>query len=252
MERHFTEEQVAEIIRRAAAYQNRAKTPGVSTPAGISESELCRVAEELGIDAEAFRRSLDEVGASTQNDTGTLNSVSRVLERTIQGEVPEDAYGAMVEEFVPVSGFGGQSILQIGKALSYSCMVGVAQCNVNVSRRDRQTVLRVQSNATMAGLAAFLPAFLATAVSGAIVWDQMTAAAAVKLVVHLSILALIWSGATVGFRAMVRNANRKVRGMIDRAAAKLAEATGRLDDPLTQTADLQTVSPDEERHIQLP
>lgn len=222
MERHFSEQEVSEIIRKAAERQSRSDTPG-RTPAGISESELRRVANELGIDSDALQYAMGEVGTGAISDTGALGSFERTLERTIDGELPEEALALVIEEFVPVSGLQGNTVT-IGRAINYTSMVRLGQCNVNVSPRNGRTVLRVKSDASLAALAVFGPAFVLSLIASAITWESVPGSPGVKALVNLLLVVAIWAGSSRCFRSIVRKTNQRVLELTDRTARKLADA----------------------------
>ncbi|MCO5297923.1 MAG: hypothetical protein M9921_13825 [Fimbriimonadaceae bacterium] len=238
MERHFTEQQVSDIIRRAAERQSRADTPG-RVPAGISETELRRVAGELGIDAEALQFAMREVGGSTVSDTGTIRSIERVLEREIEGELPEEALAVVIEEFVPMTGLHANTVT-LGRAINYTSMAGMGQCNVNVSPRNGKTLLRVKSNAFVAGVPTFLPALFATIPTLGFMLTKMDATPATKALAVILTLGVVWTGAIVGFRALVRHTNHRILELTNRTAEKMSAVSpmrGRLHET-AQTAPL--------------
>ena len=135
MERHFSEQEVSEIIRRAADHQVRGRPSGAPAAAGVSESELKRVAKELGIDQESLQLAMSEVSADGLGDTGTLDSFDRVLERTIECDVAAEDMGIVLQEFTPRRGFGSQPV-NLGNTMSYESIVGFAPCLINVTNRN--------------------------------------------------------------------------------------------------------------------
>ena len=234
MESHFTEQQVSEIIRKAAEHQSRSDTPGPA-PAGMSESEVRRVAKELGIDEDALAHAISEVGSSTLSDTGTIASFERTLERVIDGDLPEESLALVIEEFVPVPGMQGSTV-NIGRAINYTCMAGLGQCNVNVSPRNGKTVLRVKSQAFLAMLPAFIPAFVVSLIGLGLIGKGLDAGMTVgsKFLFAALLLGGVWGIAFLAFRAMVRYTNRRVLELTDRTASKLGEAAVHLRERLEQ------------------
>lgn len=239
MERHFTEQQVSEIIRRAAERQAKSDAPGAA-PTGISESELRRVARELGIDETALTQAMGEVGATALSDTGNLRSFERTLERVIDGEVPEESLASVVEEFVPVAGLQGSTVT-IGRAINYTAMAGMGQCNINVAPRNGKTVLRVKSNAGLAFLPTGIPGFLMSIFVLAGVGKGMETTP-LKFVVMAVAVLFIWAVAAIAFRAMVVGTNKKVLELTNRAAAKLSESAAHLRGRLEQSPQASVAS----------
>ena len=224
-ERQFTEQQVADIIRRAAEAQPKLTGPGNATQGLINASEVKRIAQELGIASDAVDRAIEDTSNWTATDSGSLNSVDRTMERRVEGELADEDYSAVLEEFVPSSGPGGQSI-SVGSTLNYKAMAGLAECNVNVSKKSGWTNLRVKSSAFLALLPTMIPALLATVVSGGIVWESRGLTGSEKLMIHAAILIAVWGLATWAFRSAVRSSNRKIKELMDRTATKMAELSG--------------------------
>ena len=72
MERHFSEQQVGDIIKRAAEHHLRQRAPQNPAPDGVTETELRSVANELGIPSEALDKALSEIASVSHEDSGNL------------------------------------------------------------------------------------------------------------------------------------------------------------------------------------
>jgi hypothetical protein len=248
-ERQFSEQQVADIIRRAAEAQTQQGRTVPSASGLVSAAEVRRIAGELGIDANAVEAAIQQTSNWMATDSGSLNSVDRTLERRVEGELADEDYAAVMEEFVPSSGPGSQSIT-MGSTLNYKAMAGLAECNVNVSKKSGWTNLRVKTSAYLALLPTMLPAFLVSVVSAGIIWESKSLQAGEKLLTHVLILAAAWSLAIWGFRVAIRYSNRKIAAIMDSTAAKIADlnSSGRSDVALEER--LETASTESVQQIQ--
>ena len=235
MERHFSEQEVSEIIRRAADHQVRERPSGAPAAPGVSESELKRVASELGIEASALQAAISEVGSGALGDTGTLDSVQRVLERSIEGELSPDELGIVLEEFTPVAEFGSHGPVSIGNSLTYNSVVGLTPCNINVAARNGKTRLRVKSNALAAALATFLPVIVISFVGNLIYWKKVAPPIDDGILFATLLPVAFLVAAFFGFRKLVRFGNRKILDLTNRTAAKLAESSDHLRGNLSRS-----------------
>lgn len=203
----------------------------------------------MGIDADAVEAAIQQTSNWMATDSGSLNSVDRTLERRIEGELAEEDYAAVMEEFVPSSGPGSQSIT-MGSTLNYKAMAGLAECNVNVSKKSGWTNIRVKTSSYLALIPTLIPAFLVSVVSGGIVWESKGLTASDKLLTHLLILVATWTLMIWAFRAATRYSNRKISALMDRTAAKIADlnTSGRSDSALEER--LETASTESVHQIQ--
>lgn len=246
MERHFNEEQVSEIIRMAAENQARHRPVGAPASTGISESELKRVASELGIDAEALQAAISEVGSGALDDTGTLDSLVRTLERSVEGELSPDQLGIALEEFTPMEGIGTHPV-SIGNSLTYQSMVGLTQCSINVASRGGKTKLRVKSNAFVAALSTFLPVMVISFVGNVIFWRKIAPPVDEGILLATLLPAALLVGAYFGFRKLVRYGNTEILALTNRTAAKLAESADHL---IARLAKSEIPLPDVEVNVE--
>lgn len=227
MERHFNEEQVSEIMQRAAEHQARQRPAGAPGSSNVSESELVRVATEMGIDPESLQVAISEVSVAEAADTGTLKSVDRILERSVEGDLSAEDLGVVLQEFPPAGAFGSQPATT-SNTLSYQSVVGLAHCRLNVTNRNGKTTLRVKSSAYMAALATFFPALFLSLIANVIIWEEIRPVFDDGIMFAVLIPAALLTAAYFGFRTVVRNSNSKVLDLVNRTAAKLAESAEHL------------------------
>lgn len=231
MERRFSEEQVSEIIRRAAEISSTGIDPALSRGSGVSESELKRIASEIGLDAEAVDAAMRETGTVVSNDTGGDLSWDRSYERRIGGEVSaEQAHATLVEHFVPEwDPFRGTT--KIGSLVTYKSSVGINTCHVSIARKSGRTILKVTSNAWVSMMATFLPATLLSVLACIFILGSSKLMND-KLEVLVPLLAALWITAVVANIKLVKFSNKKVSRLVDAATADLAESADDLRDRL--------------------
>jgi hypothetical protein len=243
VERRFSEEQVSEIIRRAAEISG---TSVGTDHSGVTESELRRIAREIGLDEGAVDAAMRETGAIVLSDTGGDLNYERSFERRISGEVGEEAYANLVEHFVPEWGIG-RGTNKIGNLLTYKSMVGINSCQVSVSQKAGRTTLKVTSSAWVSIMATFLPATLLSITAGILLFNSMDAVLLDKVEVFAALFTAIWIAAVIGNIKLVKFSNRKVARLVDAAAADLAESADHLRDRLARPATLETSDLERER-----
>lgn len=248
--RVFSEQQVSEIIRRAAEHQARHRPQHGASTSGVSEDELRHVAEELGIDMESLVVAMSEVGAGGLDDTGTLDSVDRVLERSFEGEMSADDIGIVLQGFTPTGGIGNQTVT-IGNTLSYQSIVGMSNCNVSVSSRSGKTTLHLKSSAFIALVPTFLPAVFLSFVTNMIIWEEIRPMIVDGLPAAILIPVALMTIAYFAFKKLVRYSNKKVLDLTNRTAAKIEESVDNLRGRITKSGiPLPEVENDVETRIQ--
>jgi hypothetical protein len=234
VERRYSEEQVSEIIRRAAEISSNGVDSSLARGSGISESELKRIASEIGLEASAVDTAMRETGSVVSQDTGGALSYERSFERRIQGYVGEEAHATLVEHFVPEwDPFRGTT--KIGSMVSYKSSVGTNTCHVSITQKSGRTTLKVTSNAWVSMMATFLPAVLLSVLSAILVFSSTRLAQSDKPELFLASLLVLWTAAVVANIKLVKFSNKKVERLVDAAASELAESAdhlrGRLEAP---------------------
>jgi hypothetical protein len=228
LERHFNEQETAEIIRRAA--ERQIETRATSDRQGVSESELRRIAGELGIAQGAIDAALQDVGTISATDSGDENSVDRTLERTVLGEVGEEAYAALIDHFQPAQGSQGQAV-KIGQTVTYTSMVGMSYCNISVVERAGKTTIKAKSSAWIAAVPTFVAAFFAAIIISAGIW-QGGVSPAFKAMLDAAALIALFVGARMAMAGIVRFSNRKAQRLMDDATKDLARSAEELRENL--------------------
>lgn len=106
--RHYTDEETALILRRAAELQEPREGP--RSARGLTLAEIQQIACEVGIDPAAVAEAAALVSGGERDRWGRLIGAPTRFryERTVSGDVPDPAWAALVEEIRQVLGKPGQ------------------------------------------------------------------------------------------------------------------------------------------------
>jgi hypothetical protein len=148
--RRFTETDTDAILRRTAELASGAEAgPGSR---GLTIDEMESLASEAGLDPELVRRAAQEISLrEAQRLTPWLGAPRRVLlERTLPGELSEDAWEAMVGEVQRSLGSLGFPA-RVGRSRSWSVggagpSVSHRSVSITTSIQDGNTILRVEES----------------------------------------------------------------------------------------------------------
>lgn len=232
--RVFSEQEVAQILRRAVELTED-ETSKSYTP-GITESELERIATEVGVDPAALRRAILETG-ERKSIKGPL-SLTEEFERVVEGELDPSQFDVIAEGIKPLSNAGQPHMSQVGRTLQLSAWTGVSQARVTVTSRNGRTKLHVKSNALFQGLMTLHPSFVASIIT----------------VASLAERGLGWLGAAIGIGVMSIGFAlfKKLTGVGHRKAEKLADdLRERIAETLAhQPATTQTSEVEEAQTVQ--
>ena len=160
-ERIFSEQEVSEILRRAVEL-TEAGTEREYIP-GVTESELVRIAEEVGVSPEALRRAILESG-KIDSKRGLFH-LTEEFERVVEGELDPSQFDVLAEGIKPLGNAGQPAIAQVGRKLQMSAWTGVGQAKVDVTSRNGRTSLKVKSNALFQALMTLHPSLIATLIT---------------------------------------------------------------------------------------
>ena len=157
-ERVFSEQEVSEIIRRAVEITEQGAARDYVP--GVTQSELERIASEVGVNPEALRRAIMEAGTRT-GKRGLLH-LTEEFERVIEGELDPALFDVVAEGVKTIGNAGQPAIAQVGRKLQMSAWTGMGQAKIDVTSRNGRTSLKVKSNALFQGLMTLHPAFITT------------------------------------------------------------------------------------------
>lgn len=146
--RRYGEDEVSRLLKRATELQ-RAQ-PTSPEPSGLTLRELEEIALEAGIDPSLLRRAADELDTVVE-PLGDLGSTLAgaptriVLERVLDHEVPESAFGPLVPIIQVAAEAPGQAS-QVGRSLTWHSHnpSNPRSLQVVVTAHRGQTTIRIE------------------------------------------------------------------------------------------------------------
>jgi serine/threonine protein kinase len=236
--RQYTDEEVKEIVRRAAELEATYPTKSGAMTAGGVEA----LAAEVGIAPEAVRAAVGSLTSVTPmpiepNKKNRLIGGPTVIsfERVVEGELPEAEYPALVDEIRQHLGNIGQ-VSQLGRSFSWAASVNAStgtkrDLQVSVTVRGGRTRILVQEN--LGGLIGGVwggigggagGGGLGPIIGGVI--EGLHAPQLLPILVPLW-LGLVYSAARFVYSKMTRKRERTLRELADRLAAVTEEMVPR-------------------------
>lgn len=201
----FSEQQVAEIIQRAAQIQMQ--QPLAYTP-GITREELLRIAKELGVSPEALQQAVHEHINQPNSQPPGFNPT---FERVVEGELDPSDFDIITDEISVRSRRGQEMIRQVGRSLTSSVTSGIGSANLEVNARGGRTKISVKSQPVITGLVSLYPA----AVIAGIVGPNIAQSAAGTPAGLAAAIAILAAGTGLFFGLHKHNV-RKARELADR------------------------------------
>lgn len=235
--RRLSPQELEAVIRRAVELQSGA----AGTPdEGISEGEVIRIGQELGLDPVTVRRAITDVRGRPPEERGvlakTMGPGTLRAARTVRR--PAAAVGLLVEEYLLkceymvvqrrfpdrtryVRGTGVGAVM--GRAArkfgTSHALMDLPQLDVSVSALDDDSCLvevSVDVTTTRAGLAAGAAAVGGTAASGVAAFALATTVADPVALLALPALMGSWAGFRGIFGAVQRSLQDKLEAFLDR------------------------------------
>lgn len=157
-ERVFSEQEVAQIIKRAAEITEEGAEP--TYVPGVTREELEKIAAEVGVSASALERAINEARERTHK-RGPLR-LTEEFERVVDGELDPSQFDVVLEG---VKTFGRGEPTLVGRSLRADAWTGAGQAHIDVTSRNGRTKLKVKSNAFFEALMTLYPSFIATAIT---------------------------------------------------------------------------------------
>jgi hypothetical protein len=215
--RRFSDREVRLILKEAAELQERETGDRIGRD-GMTLAELEQVAADVGLDPALVRRAAARVDTGVHDiPTFAAAPMRVILEREVEGELPESSHEEIVDTVRRVTGqLGAVSI--IGKTITWGLREGGEAWQVVIAARNGRTIVRVENN--LAELASVVQGVsLAASILGVMVgggvayeiaggWMHAVSGAAAAL-------ASIWLGGRFGFRAGERSARRAATRLLD-------------------------------------
>jgi hypothetical protein len=235
--RRLSSQELEAVIRRAVEIQSAASG---APDEGISEGEVIRIGQELGLDPVTVRRAITDVRGRPPEERGVLARAmgpgSIRAARTVRR--PAAAVGLLVEEYLLkceymlvqrrfpdrtryVRGTGVAAVM--GRAArkfgaSHAAM-DLAQLDVSVAALDEESCLvevTVDTAGTRAGLAAGAAAVGGTAASGIAAFALATTVVDPVALLGLPALLGSWAGFRGIYGAVQRSTQDKLESFLDR------------------------------------
>ncbi len=161
-DRVFSEQEVAEIMRRAVTLQETAKEGGAEYRPGVTKAELQRAAKEMGVDPafleQAILEKLDGVPAKHH---GYLPEEQRVVE----GELDPADFDIILDQ-IKTRARSRNPITQVGRSLRGQTFTGSGLANLEITSRNGRTRINLKPFPVFEILGTFYPAFLVSMIAG--------------------------------------------------------------------------------------
>ena len=146
-ERHYREEEVAEILHRAARIERKRQQ---EKPA-LSLAEIEGIAREAGMDPSLVRHAAREL--AVQQETGPSRRLlgaplTRSIERIVEGELTQELHESLAADIRAAFGASvmmGQ-VSTVGRTLTWLAFGQSGSIEVSISPRDGETVIRIDAN----------------------------------------------------------------------------------------------------------
>lgn len=163
-ERRFSEEEVGQILRKAASLQ----IEGSKDPSGVSLGQLKQAANELGIAENLIDEALLDEDSETTGKSSLFKGPAVVqVKSTVQGTFDPSDWPAILSDIRTVAGSIGQTT-EIGQ--SFEWVGGEPPAHVSLNPEDGHTTVHVFiKNSEVGAFMLFMGTFLSFAISMAII-----------------------------------------------------------------------------------
>lgn len=236
--RVFSEQEVSEIIRRAAELQEGSASSSSEYRPGVTREELERAAAEVGVSPQFLQQAIQEKLAGVQQRQS--GGLAPEEERVVEGELDPNDYDVVVEQ-LPLRSSRKFPVSQIGRSMQARAMTGSGLASVTLHSRNGRTRIRVKPVLVFEALGSFYPAFLLSVIAGAPMADAGHGALAAGIV------AAAWTAATLGFFGWAKKSRKNASRLADRIEAIVAEELEIQARKKLETASVKGEEPIEER-----
>jgi hypothetical protein len=158
----FSEQEVAEIMKRAVSLQEASKDSAQTYRPGVTREELLRAAQEMGVDPAFLEQAIVEKVQHKQR--GPL-SLLQEEQRVVEGELNPDDFDLILDQ-IRVAATRRHPVTQVGRRLSARAFSGSGLAQVNVTARNGRTRIDVRPTPILEILGTFYPAFILTMTVG--------------------------------------------------------------------------------------
>lgn len=218
--RVFSEQEVAEIIRRAAELQEHSSDRQADYRLGVTRDELERAAQEVGVAPEFLKQAIEEKLAGVRPRRGF--AIAPEEERVVEGEIDPKDFDLILEH-LPVRASRRHPVTQVGHYMSLRARNGIGIAGVDIHSRNGRTRIRVKPIPIFEAILTFYPAFLATMIAAA------PLAEAGQGLLSALIATLAWGGAIFGFLGLTRKARHNASRLADTLVTAVSEEIAAVD-----------------------
>ena len=206
----FSEQEATEIIKRAAALQERLQSSSTDIP-GLTREELIRVAGEMGLSPEAVEQAI----ASGAEKDKRLVLFSTTYQRVVNRSLEPEHFDIVHDLVGPRRGRDG--VRQMGRTLSGRVSRGFGYGLVEITSRKGRTRIEVTSSPLVAVLLALYPGVVGALISLAYLArdGQMVAGIAAGL----GFLGL----GTLAFRFLLGHGQARMKALADELKRKIED-----------------------------
>jgi hypothetical protein len=212
--RVYSEQEVGELVQRAAELQELSSERGLRYAAGVTREQLERVAQEVGVEPEFLARALAE------RSDAKLPGFFREHERVVEGEIDPDNFDIILDQ-VRARRSRHRLPTQIGRTLNAQVWTGSGMANLEVTSRNARTRLRVKPRPLVEILATLYPAFLATLIGAVPLASHGHVVASALLAVGS------FGAATLAFFGWSKRSNRAAKRLADKLEGVVAAEVAR-------------------------
>jgi hypothetical protein len=215
--RVFSEQEVGEIVQRAAELQERSSDRALTYSPGVTRAQLERVAIEVGVEPAFLQQAIEERAAPRHRASGFLPAQERVVE----GELDPGDFDLVLEQVRTRRMRNHSSTRQIGRTLQAQVWTGSGAARLEVTSRNQRTRVRVKAVPFFEFMGTFLPAFYGSLVGGGLLNGAGHPAYAAALAVGSL------TAAAAGFRFWTRRSQRAAVRLADKLEGVLQEQLAR-------------------------
>jgi len=141
----YDEKQVAELLQRAAALDQKRKLARPS----LTLAEVEAIAKEAGLDPELVRRAASELATQDRSGGWLGAPVTKTVERIIDGELGTDDHEALAAAIREALGAGSGFPVQIatlGRSLTVTTFSTAGLVDIQITPKDGTTRIRITVN----------------------------------------------------------------------------------------------------------
>jgi hypothetical protein len=222
--RVFSEQEVGEIVQRAAELQERSGQWALSYSPGVTREQLERVAREVGVEPAFLQQAIEERGRERR-----ASVFLPAQERVVEGELDPNDFDLILEQVRSVR-TRHHPPTQVGRMLQARVWTGSGLANLEVISRNQRTRVRVKARPIVEFFGTFYPAFFVSLFGGA----------ALGAAGHPGVSAALAAGsltaAAAGFRFWTHRSQRAAGKIADQLEGVLQQQLA----PQRQPAEEQT------------